>query len=137
MSPESGPFIHQVIHDRHSVKLTNDCSVKQADVLRETAMKGLSITFVSSYRRTLRTAAGRQPSPCRSLSSLPLCSSHWSLSSKPKRTHQSSIQQVAKGFFFNLNKRNVDGETVSAADRPHFAAQIKGYTRFSLKPVID
>lgn len=70
----------------HSVKLTKDCVVEQvnADVLRETAMKGLSITFVSSYRRTLRTAAGRQPSPCRSLSSLPLCSSHWSLSSKPK-----------------------------------------------------
>lgn len=31
----------------------------------------------------------------------------------------------------------MDGETVSAADRPHFAAQIKGYTRFSLKPAID
>lgn len=31
----------------------------------------------------------------------------------------------------------MDGETVSAADGLHFAAQIKGYTRFSLKPVID
>lgn len=31
----------------------------------------------------------------------------------------------------------MDGETVSPADGLHFAAQIKGYTRFSLKPVID
>lgn len=102
-------------------------------------MTNISTYLSVVYRRTLKTVAGRRPSPCLFLCSPPVSSSHWSSTTgrKPGPTHQSGRPEGSwtagsqRMFFCFLNlPRGTMGHLRFSRASVQSAAEIKGYLTF-------